>query len=222
MNTFDNQWEKVHASRDWGRYPSEEIIRFVARNYYKKDRKKIKILDAGCGTGAVTWYIAREAFDAYGFDASESAIIKAKNRMEEEKVIAELQLADSSNMPYEDSFFDAVIDTGMIGGSRIDGISRSLKECYRVLKIGGKLFSTALFKREMTGYGTGEQLEEHTFRNIVEGSLSGIGTIHFFDKNEIYDLWTEAGFKNIKIDYNERSDNNGQEMVTHYFVEAEK
>lgn len=76
--TFDNIWEEVHNGREWGKYPSEDIIRFIARNYYKKDRKNIKILDIGCGQGANTWYLANEKFNVYGFDGSESAIIKAK------------------------------------------------------------------------------------------------------------------------------------------------
>lgn len=222
MITFDNQWEEVHQSREWGRYPSEEVIRFVARNFYNKDRKQTRLLDAGCGTGAIAWYLARESFDTYGFDGSETALKKAKKRMKDEDLSIQFQLADACSIPYEDLFFDGVVDAGMIVANTIDGIKKILGECYRVLKTGGKFFSTALFRREMTGYGTGIQLEEHTFRNITKGSLSGIGTIHFFDQDEIRKLWSEIGFKNIKIDYSVRSDNNGQEIVSHFFVEAEK
>ena len=42
MKSFDNVWEEIHASQEWGKYPSEPVIRFVARNYYKKDRKNPK------------------------------------------------------------------------------------------------------------------------------------------------------------------------------------
>ena len=76
--TFDKAWEKVHREREWGKYPSEDIIRFVARNYYRENRTEIKILDIGCGQGANTWYLAKEGFQTYGFYGSESAINKAK------------------------------------------------------------------------------------------------------------------------------------------------
>lgn len=45
MKSFDNEWEKIHASQEWGKYPSENVIRFIARNYYSKDRLKTRILD---------------------------------------------------------------------------------------------------------------------------------------------------------------------------------
>lgn len=54
MKSFDESWEKIHAQREWGKYPSEHVIRFVARNYYKNDRKATKALDVGCGAGANT------------------------------------------------------------------------------------------------------------------------------------------------------------------------
>ena len=53
MKSFSEEWEKIHSTQEWGRYPSETVIRFIARNYYKTEREKIKILDLGCGAGAV-------------------------------------------------------------------------------------------------------------------------------------------------------------------------
>lgn len=49
--SFDNYWEQVHSRTEWGQYPTEHVIRFIARNYYNKNRKEIRILDFGCGGG---------------------------------------------------------------------------------------------------------------------------------------------------------------------------
>ena len=84
MKSFDNEWEKIHASQEWGKYPSENVIRFIARNYYSKDRLKTRILDFGCGAGSNTWYLAKEGFDVYAFDGSVSAVEKTKKRLKEE------------------------------------------------------------------------------------------------------------------------------------------
>lgn len=32
--SFDNYWEQVHSRTEWGQYPTEHVIRFIARNYY--------------------------------------------------------------------------------------------------------------------------------------------------------------------------------------------
>ena len=41
--SFDNYWEQVHSRTEWGQYPTEHVIRFIARNYYNKNRKEIRI-----------------------------------------------------------------------------------------------------------------------------------------------------------------------------------
>lgn len=222
MKTFDYRWEEVHKNREWGRYPSEDIIRFVARNYYKMDRKKIKILDVGCGQGANTWYIAREGFDTYAFDGAKSAVDKARKNLSEEKLKAEISVADASDTGYNNNFFDCIIDGAVIYANTLDGIKSILKEMYRILKIDGKLFSTGLFNRKTTGYGTGEIIEKNTERNLKTGTLQELGTVHFFDKEEIINIWRECGFANIKIDSVERTDYDGKYITGYYIVEATK
>ena len=107
MDTHE-AWEKIHSSREWGGYPSEHVIRFIARNYYNKKRAEVKILDFGCGSGANTWFLAREGFDTYAFDISESAINNLNNRMEKEGLSVNSLVSDGLALPYEDEMFDAI------------------------------------------------------------------------------------------------------------------
>ncbi|SDX28642.1 class I SAM-dependent methyltransferase [Paenibacillus sp. CF384] len=222
MKAFDEMWEQIHKEMEWGKYPSEEVIRFVARNYYGTERSKVKLLDAGCGTGAISWFAAREGFAVNGFDGSKTAIGKAVDRLKSEGLTAELEVGDAAAMPYRNEEFDGVIDSAMIYANKVETIRTILKECYRVLKPGGKLFSTGLFKIGMTGYGTGEKLEEHTYRELTEGALAHRGTVHFFDQAQILELWSEAGFTNLKMDSVERTDRNGTVQVSFFMVESEK
>lgn len=222
MNSFDAVWEQIHREIEWGRYPSEEIVRFVARNFYKRDRSAVRILDAGCGGGAATWYLAREGFAAYAFDGSEAAVSKARKRIQNEGLKADITVGDAANMSYASGFFECIIDSAMVSANTLENIKRILKECHRVLKINGKFFSTGLFKIGMTGYATGEKVEENTYRCIRQGPLAHRGTIHFFDRNQIISLWTEAGFKKIVIDSVDRTDRGGAQRVSYYMVEAKK
>lgn len=32
--SFNQEWETVHSTQEWGMYPTEHVIRFIARNYY--------------------------------------------------------------------------------------------------------------------------------------------------------------------------------------------
>lgn len=222
MDTFDRTWEQIHQEQEWGRYPSEEVIRFVARNYYKSERKSTKILDFGCGTGAVTWYLAKEGFDAYGFDGSETAIKKAKIRLQEEMLLASFEVCDASHLNYPSDFFDALIDSAVIYANKIEHIKTILNEAYRVLKKGGKIFSTGLFNCKTTGYGTGSKLEDNTYNELTQGALSHRGTVHFFTIAEVLEFWHLAGFNNISVDELERTDNGGKMVISYYMVEAQK
>lgn len=114
------------------------------------------------------------------------------------------------------------MDGAVIYANTIEGIKSILKEMYRINKVGGKIFSTGLFNSKTTGYGSGEKLEKNTERNLKSGSLSGLGTVHFFDYDEIIKIWTEIGYSDIKIDSLERTNNNGEDIVGYYIVEATK
>jgi hypothetical protein len=44
--TWDPVWERIFQSKEWGKYPPEHVIRFVARNFYlARDRNKIRLLE---------------------------------------------------------------------------------------------------------------------------------------------------------------------------------
>lgn len=218
--SFDNTWEEIHKSQEWGKYPSEDIIRFVARNYYNKERKNIKILDFGCGAGANTWYLAREGFDTYAFDGSVSAVKKAKAYLAKENLEAHFEVADALDISYENNFFDCIIDSAVVYANTIKNITDMYKKIYDLLVPAGKLFATGLFTPNTAGYGTGILLEKNTFKDLTEGALAGRGTVHFFEKEEILELLDSIGFHNINIDVTKRTDRG--KIVEYWIVSAEK
>lgn len=188
-----------------GVYPAEHIIRFIARNYYSKERSQIKILDFGCGVGAHTWYLSREGFDTYAFDISQTAIEKLQSRFEREMLKAHILSADGMNMPYENEFFDAIIDNVSIQSNRISDIKVMYSSVYSKLKTGGK-FITVVFGKETTGYGTGKEIEAGTYEGITKGCLQGVGCRHFFEKSELKEILEMIGFKNIELEFITYSD----------------
>jgi SAM-dependent methyltransferase len=218
VKTFDETWEQVHKEQEWGRYPSEDVIRFIARNYYKTDRKSIKILDLGCGGGANAWFFCKEGFDVYAVDGSKAAINKTDSLLKSMGLQANLFVCDIVHMPFDDSFFDVIIDCACIYSNTIFCIEEIVKECYRTLKQDGKMYTTGNFTLDTTGIGTGLKIEENTYKDITEGVLAGRGTAHFFTQNEMERVYNK--FKNVTIDYAFRTDEGNK--IAYFMLQGTK
>ncbi len=197
---MDKIWESIHESLAWGGYPPEHVIRFVARNYYKLIRNQIKILDFGCGQGANTWYLAREGFDTYAFDGSESAIKKCEIKLAKEGLAANLQVSDGTLVNYPNEFFDAVIDNACVYANDVDSIEKMYRIIYSILKPGGKLL-TACFGEDLGGYKTGSEIEPGTYKDIMEGVLANRGLTHIFTEEELKLRLSKIGFKIEQCDW---------------------
>lgn len=222
MQTFDKQWNHVHQTRNWGRYPAEEVVRFMARNYGNHEHPKVKVLDLGCGTGANTWFLCRENFSVFAFDGAFAALGKAQQLCAAEATEASFLQADAGALPFANASFDAVIDVGALAANSTTGVRRILSEIFRTIRPEGKFFSTVLFTESTTGFRTGERIDSHSFRNVANGPVSGLGTIHFFSREHIKKLWQEAGFVDLTIDLMTRTDRNGEFRVSYYMVAANR
>lgn len=199
--SWDSVWERIFQTQEWGKYPEIPIVRFVARNYYKdKNRSKIKILDLGCGPGAHSWYLAKEGFDVYGIDGSQIAIEKLKDRLKKEKLNGSFIVGDAIKLPYEDKFFDCIIDSAAIQHNKSKNINKILEEVFRTLKDGGKFFGMMVCEDK--------RIEKN------------YGKITFFKEDEIKRLFEK--FKEVKIDYCCYTDNNGKEYHKSWLVQATK
>ncbi len=221
--SWDSTWERVFRTRDWGRYPPEELIRFIAKHFYSvPDRAKVKILEIGSGPGANIWYMAREGFAVYGIDGSKSAIVKAKERLQEEGLKACLQVGDvmqlSSFYP-PPLYFDAVVDVACIQHNKMQAIQTILDQVFAVLKSGGRVFSMMVASGSW-GDGLGKEIEPGTFVDIREGPLQGMGLCHFFSLKEVQRLF--GRFSEVQIENSSRSFSSRCHWYKHWVVEGVK
>jgi ubiquinone/menaquinone biosynthesis C-methylase UbiE len=220
IGSWDNIWEQVFKENPWGKYPSESLIRFIAINFYKSNRSEIKILEVGCGTGANIWYISREGFSAYGIDGSKTAIEIAKKRLEEENLHGNLVVGDIINLPYEDNFFDAVIDVECLYANNFENTQLILKEINRVLKNDGLFYSRTLSDKMYIGKGF-KQYSKYEFDEVKLGPLKGKGYLRLIDRSGISSLY-KKGFKIISIDLMEYTQNNSKEFISEYIIITKK
>lgn len=97
-----------------------------------------RILEIGAGGGVTTSFIAKKFPDAriVATDYDEEQVAYAKRRFPRENV--EYQAADAMRLPFPDNGFDACF--AMLVFHHLEDYQRGIREAYRVLKPGGRLY----------------------------------------------------------------------------------
>lgn len=192
--SWDPVWERVFTSQPWGRYPGEDLIRFVARNFYAApDRASVRFLEVGFGTGANLWLLAREGFSANGIEGSSAAAGIARARLDEEcpgwnaaPRSAEIVVGDMTKLSWPDDSFDALIDSEAVYCNDFEESCSIYREMHRVAKIGGRLF-VRTFATGSWGDGVGTPVGAR--RYVAEsGPLAGKGASRFTSESELAEL----------------------------------
>lgn len=209
VHDYTGHWDEKFSSRAWGRYPPEDLVRFMGRRFRDADRKLVRVLEVGCGPGANVWFLHREGFAVHGIDISQTAIDLATVRLATENAdihspAADLRVGNFNNLPWADGHFDVVVDVFALYANTLEVISQALLEIDRVLRPGGLLY-TKLWGMNTTGFGQGLELEPGTFDAIPTGPCANMGVTHFFTREEIKILFGRF-FQPVAVDQILRSD----------------
>lgn len=124
-NIFDNETSHFYY------ITNHEIILSLLKKYLPKNQHKLKILDAGCGTGLLAKKLEQFGF-VTGLDISPEAIKFAKSR------IKKLVRGSVDKLPFDKNTFDAVTSLDVIYHKAVND-KKALGEFLRVLKPGGIL-----------------------------------------------------------------------------------
>lgn len=216
-------WEDIFANQPWGKYPGEDLIRFISRNFYGvPNRRQVKILEIGCGPGANLWYLAREGFRFVGIDGSPTAIAQASRRLDEEcpgwREHSELHVGDVNNLPFVDESFDAAIDNECVCCNTLDMSRRIYDEVHRVLRIGAPMY-VRTFASGCWGEGTGKSAGKNAWI-CDEGPLAGLGLARFTALDDIPILLER--FELLTVELISRSANNRHNLVTEWIINSRK
>lgn len=219
--TWDPVWEDVFQNQPWGRYPGDDLIRFVARNFYAvPDRSAVRILEVGCGPGANLWYLAREGFAFAGIDGSPTAVAQTAQRLDAEcsgwRSRGSLHVGEIGHLPFPDEHFHAVIDSEALCCNPWAAAQDIYGEMARVTRPGGKLFSRT-FSTGTWGEGTGESVGHRAWR-CVEGPLAGKGYVRFTAIEEVPELL--SGFVADNVELLTWSLDNRRQEVREWIIQA--
>ena len=122
---YETQY-KLEIDHWWYRV-RRELVRDIFYRYVKG--KQLKILDVGCGTGALMKELGSYG-DVYGLDFSEDAIEYCRERGEKNLTIGSI-----NSIPFESGYFDAVVALDVI--EHVQDDVGAIAEIKRVLKPGG-------------------------------------------------------------------------------------
>ena len=95
-----------------------------------------RVLEVSFGTGYLLSEYASQ-FECYGLDYNEKFVRMLQNKFQEKGLVADIRQGDVQALPYEDEFFDSIVNT-MAFSAYPDAI-KAMSEMHRVLKRGGKL-----------------------------------------------------------------------------------
>lgn len=220
----ENVWEQIHSTRTWGKYPNEELVRFVGRNFFalpREERKEIKILELGCGQGANLWLLAKEGFDTYGIDISPSAIKKAEKYLAEAyNIKAKMEVGDIRKLPYKNNFLNLVIDCASMQHIPFTDHKVTYKEIYRVLKPSGMFWGFHIANGK--DYGKLKWMDYRTYDNLPEGPLANSGITCMLSDGDLKGLLSNSGFEIMSLEKQTRTYDNQRKEIAHWIVIARR
>jgi ubiquinone/menaquinone biosynthesis C-methylase UbiE len=218
LDSYNKGIEKDRLRTDLGLIEFERTKEIILENI---PQKPSVIYDIGGGYGEYSWWLASHGHKVYLYDISEKNIEMANDLQDEYKNIklAVKEVSDARNINRPDNSADAILLFGPLYHIvEYQERQEALRECYRLLKPEGKLFTAAITKYAtllwaVTTYGIkNDLLDEPEFMEMVKRELKdgqhirnpnsrykGMGRSYFHLPELLGKELSEAGFKNNDI-----------------------
>jgi len=152
-----------------------------------------RVLEVSFGTGyLLTRYAGK--YETYGIDYNEKMVATAKKNLAARNLGAKLQQGNVEALPYEDEYFDTIVNTMAFTGYP-DGV-KAMSELHRVLKKGGRLVMVDVnYPADQNRWGTwstkawavlGDLIRDmdKLFRQFgftyTDEEVGGFGSIHLY------------------------------------------
>lgn len=100
-----------------------------------------KVLEPGCGSGAISKRLAMRNNEVFLLDLSPNALLRAISNFKNSSINCKFTLGDIFQLPFQDEMFDLVFNQGVMEHFKITGTdpAPAIKEIMRVLKKNGTL-----------------------------------------------------------------------------------
>lgn len=193
------EYERVYGDRLYDVSSVYDHIVRIRQRYL--DDITAPVLDHGFGNGVISAYLAREGFEVYGVETSETAVRTAKERAGELEIEADRFVRFGGYpepLPYADETFGAVLSNQVLYFiPDREAIEGTLRDFARVLQPGGKLVCTVMAEDNYYFTEYGEQPlpatgpVEVTIRGRIDRDFE---LFRFRDEDDLASTVVEAGF----------------------------
>lgn len=143
LHATESQQNCIKLKSSESKYNGE--FQYPWDNYFGFDLSPVlqgkRALDLGCFTGgrSVAWFERYKLQKIVGIDVKQVYIDAAKQFATVHNANAEFRMGCGETVPFEDETFDAILSFDVF--EHVRSVWQTLKECYRVLKTGGKVFA---------------------------------------------------------------------------------
>jgi len=235
-NEICRKWyKKSYLTEGFGAqrlYPNEELLRFIGSHFFQVpfgNRKEIRVLELGCGSCANLWMLAKEGFSTYGIDISKEAIKLGEEMLKHWRVAgqAQLNVGDMMDLPYEENFFDVILDVLSTHCLRMESFKSCLGEARRVLKHNGYFFSYAISTNSdaFKNFKPAKKIDAFTLDGIKRKSSPYCGNNYptrFISPRSYKKFLEESGFRVVYLETVSKTSRNMKERFEFISVIGKK
>ena len=185
------------------KYPQEKVIQYCFRNFPADQRKNIRALDLGCGSGVHTVFLASEGFQVTGTDKSEIGIENTRRKLADLGLQATLRVESADKVDFPPDSFDLILCVGIYDSAGPAVAKASVARVRQVLKVGGRGFFLFSSDRDSSVHG--------------ENPWS----FHGYTREEVEKLFSE-GFGKVWIDRYITTYENGRVEQNEWIVTVQR
>lgn len=153
-------------------------------------------------------------------DHSEEAVELAREKSLERLLDIEFLVNKNTDIPLKTASVNAIVANGSLFYNDWNTTIKLLSNLHDVLSENGLMWADWRTKEDSL-YAMGEETEKDFFKMNEESGRKGC-YYHFFDEQQLRELYTKAGFQNVSIDRYMYTENDGSKRNAWWHVVAQK
>lgn len=193
-------WNNFFEKNDGNHFPHQSLIIFFNRNFSKL-KKKINILDLGCGTGSTLMLIKKKNFSLDCVDISKEALKKLKQK-NVNKNVKTFNISFNQFLKISKKKYDLIIDGASLQHQNENDLKLSFSLINKNLKKNGYFFSINL--------NSSKGLNDESF-NVVK-----------LKKKKLLNFFKLCKLKKIDYNFYYYTENNSKNFIKFNIITGQK